>query len=86
LVDTAPASVSEDVAQQVSSVIMGYGIETTFTLQSDAYQAVTGAISSAKSSGGSISIFGSLYGSSGKSLICPRHIPTVRLPNPQYIL
>ena len=62
---------------------MGYGIETTFALQDDAYSAVTGATSLAKLSGGSISIFGSLYGNSGKSLIYSHYIPSVKLANLQ---
>jgi len=62
---TSP-SVTENVKQQISSVVIGYGVEVVFTLTDTAYNAFTGAISSAKSAGGSISVFGSLYGKSGK--------------------
>ena len=62
----ASASVSQDVQQQITSVVLGYGIETRFTLTQSAYNLLQGAISQAKSSGGSLSIFGSLYGKSCK--------------------
>ena len=66
LVDTATPSVTENVKQQIESVVIGYGVEIKFTLTDTAYTAFTGAISSAKSADGSISVFGSLYGKSGE--------------------
>jgi len=66
LVDTAPANTSADVSQQITSVVLGYGIQVTFYLTNTAYSAFTEALSSAQSSSGSISIFGFLYGSGGK--------------------
>lgn len=66
LLSSAPPSVREDVKQQITSVIVGYGIEVNFTLVDTSYQAVKGAISSARTQGGSLSVFGSLYGSGGK--------------------
>ncbi len=65
--DSATPEVTTDVKQQITSVVMGYGIETTFTLVDEAYAALTEAISSAKSTGSSLSIFGALYGTSGMS-------------------
>ena len=67
LVTGATPSITENVKQQIESVVIGYGVEIEFTLTDTAYTAFTGAISSAKSAGGSISVFGSLYGKSGKS-------------------
>ncbi|KAN0095013.1 hypothetical protein V8E51_015724 [Hyaloscypha variabilis] len=67
LVTGATPSITENVKQQIESVVIGYGVEIEFTLTDTAYTAFTGAISSAKSAGGSISVFGSLYGKSGSS-------------------
>ncbi|KAK1756490.1 hypothetical protein QBC47DRAFT_445063 [Echria macrotheca] len=67
LVASAPKSVADDVRDQITSVVVGYGVETTFTLEKSAYDAVVGAISSAKEAGGSLSILGSLYGTSDGS-------------------
>jgi len=64
LVASARQSVANDVKDQITSVVMAYGVETHFTLEKTAYDAVMVAISSAKSSGGSLSILGSLYGTS----------------------
>ncbi len=67
LIKGATRSITENVKQQIESVVIGYGVEIEFTLTDTAYTAFTGAISSAKSADGSISVFGSLYGKSGKS-------------------
>ncbi|KAK3939647.1 hypothetical protein QBC46DRAFT_459560 [Diplogelasinospora grovesii] len=70
LVDSGEMSkknITDHVSEQVTSVVMGYGVETTFQLEKTAYERLAGAISTAKSSGGSISIFGSLYGKSDGS-------------------
>jgi len=64
LVNTAGASIKDDVKQQITSVIVGYGIEISFTLVDNAYKEFTGAVTTAKSQGGSLSIFGGIYGSS----------------------
>jgi hypothetical protein len=55
---------------------MAYGVETTFTLLDSAYKEFTGAITEAKLQNGHLSIFGGIYGSSGKCLflrlwMCP---------------
>jgi len=66
LVDSAPPSTAVDVSQQITSVVLGYGIQVIFTLTDTAYTSLTEAITSARSSSGSISIFGFLYGNGGK--------------------
>lgn len=63
----SPAATTEDVQEQITSVVLAYGVETVFTLKKTAFDGVVGAISSAQSSGGSLSIFGSLYGKSDGS-------------------
>jgi hypothetical protein len=46
---------------------MGYGVEMNFTLTDTAYKNLTEAINKAKDTSGSLSIFGAIYGNSGKS-------------------
>lgn len=67
LVSNAKPAVKQDVKQQITSVVMGYGVEIKFTLIDNSYKAFKEAIVQAKQSGGSMSIFGSLYGKSDGS-------------------
>jgi hypothetical protein len=65
LVDSAP-NTAINVKQQITSVVLGYGIQVTFTLTDTAYNYFNEAVNSAQSSSGYISIFGFLYGDGGK--------------------
>jgi hypothetical protein len=66
LVDSAPNTTAINVKQQITSVVLGYGIQVTFTLTDTAYNYFNEAVNSAQSSSGYISIFGFLYGDGGK--------------------
>jgi hypothetical protein len=66
LFESANKSVSKDVEEQITGVIMAYGVETSFQLDTHSYQNLSRAIREAKNSGGSMSILGSLYGKSGE--------------------
>jgi len=67
LVQSAPKSTSEDIKEQITSVVVAYGVETIFTLEKSAFETVVKTINTARSEGGSLSIFGSLYGTSDGS-------------------
>jgi hypothetical protein len=66
LVASAPNTTAINVKQQITSVVLGYGIQVTFTLTDTAYNYFNEAVNSAQSSSGYISIFGFLYGDGGK--------------------
>ena len=62
----ADPNVKANLLQQFVTVLMAYGVEISFTLTQSAYQLVAEAKSSASSSNGGLSIFGSIYNNGGK--------------------
>lgn len=67
LLSAASANVKEDIREQFRQVVMAYGVEVEITMKQSAIQRIDEARHSAQSSGGSLSILGSIYRSNNSS-------------------
>ena len=63
---TTQPNIKGDVLQEWSTVIMGYGVEVSFTLNDSAFRRVQDAVKTATSRNGGFSIFGSIYNGGSK--------------------
>ncbi|GAB1311987.1 hypothetical protein MFIFM68171_02197 [Madurella fahalii] len=62
LTANTPPHIAENLKEQVTSVLIGYGVETHFTLDRWAYDELSGQIEEARRNDGSMSILGNVYG------------------------
>ena len=63
---TGNPSVALDIAEKYTTVIVGYGVEVTFTFAEQALKNLIQARSNAESSNSGVSIFGCIYNNDSK--------------------
>jgi hypothetical protein len=62
---SAPPNTTQNLREQVANLIVGYGVEISFTISNNTWDRFYGYVRKAQSGGGHVSLFGNLYGAGG---------------------